>query len=65
MKDSKKDLMVLGLIAAVVLALILGFVLLTQNWGKTKDDINTEQAIKQLNKLYNTRNNAKDISTWI
>lgn len=52
MKDSKKDLMVLGLIAAVVLALIFGFVLLTQNWGKTKDDINSEQAIKQLNKLY-------------
>ena len=52
MKDSKKDLIVLGLIAAVVLGLIFGFVLLTQNWGKTKDDINSEQAIKQLNKLY-------------
>ena len=52
MKESKKDLVVLISIAIIVLGLILGAVLLTQNWGKTKEDINTEQAIKQLNKLY-------------
>lgn len=52
MKESKKDLIVLFSIAAVVIGLVLGFVLLTQDWGKTKDEINTEQAIKQLNKLY-------------
>lgn len=52
MKESKKDLIVLISIAIIVLGVILGVVLLTQNWGKTKDDINTEQAIKQLNKLY-------------
>ena len=50
MKDSKKDLIVLISIAAAVIGLVLGVVLLTQNWGKTKDEINTEQAIKQLNK---------------
>ena len=52
MKNSKKDLIVLAVIAVVVLVFVLGVVALTQNWGKTKDDINTEQAIKQLDKLY-------------
>ena len=52
MKNSKNNVVTLIAIAIVVLVLIFGFVAITQNWGKTKDTVNTEQAIKQLNKLY-------------
>lgn len=56
MKNSKNNVVTLIAIAIVVLVLIFGFVAITQNWGKTKDTVNTEQAIKQLNKLYSGLN---------
>lgn len=55
MKNSKNTT-ILVFTGIIVLALILTFVFFTQNWGKTKDTIDTEKATKQLNKLYSSLN---------
>ena len=54
MKNSKKDNIILAVIALIVVGLIFGVIFSTQNWGKSKDDINAEKSMKQLNKLYST-----------
>ena len=46
MKNSKNTT-ILVFTGIIVLALILTFVFFTQNWGKTKDTIDTEKATKQ------------------
>jgi len=42
----------LALIALIVFALVAGVVALTQNWGKKKDTVTTEAALKTLDNLY-------------
>jgi len=42
----------LGIIAVVVFGLIFGIVSLTQNWGKSKDTVSAESALKTLERLY-------------
>ena len=54
MKDSKKDGIILVIIALIVIGLIFGVVYTTKDWGKTKDSINAEKSLKQLNKLYSS-----------
>ena len=56
MKELKNDAKSLIVIALVVLAVIFSFIYFTQDWGKTKDTVNTEQATKDLNKLYSKLN---------
>ena len=56
MKESNTNIKNLIVIAIVVLAVIFSFVYFTQDWGKTKDAVNTEQAVKDLNKLYSKLN---------
>lgn len=52
MKASKNNTVKLAVIAVVVLGLIFGVVSITQNWGKNKDTIDTEAAMKKLDGLY-------------
>ena len=52
MKELKNNILSLVIIAIVVLAVIFTFVYYTQDWGKTQDTVKTEQAVKDLNKLY-------------
>ena len=56
MENSKKKFFNLILIAIIVLGLIGIFISLTNNWGKTKDTIDTEKSIKELNRLYTSIN---------
>lgn len=56
MKIFKNNVVKLATIAIVIFALIFGFVSITQNWGKTKDTVNTEQSVKKLNQLYSKLN---------
>ena len=56
MKILKNNIVKLGAIAIVVFGLIFGIVSVTQNWGKTKDTIDTEQSVKKLNQLYSKLN---------
>lgn len=49
----------LAVIAVVVFGLIFGVVSITKNWGKTKDTVNTEAALKTLDSLYNKLNVTK------
>jgi len=48
-----KNIVKLGIIAVVVFGLIFGIVSITQNWGKSKDTVSTESALKALSRLYN------------
>ena len=56
MKESKNNIINLIAIALGVLVIILGFVYFTQNWGKSKDTIDMEHSLKDLNKLYSKLN---------
>jgi len=56
MKIFENNIVKLGAIAVIVFTLIFGFVSITQNWGKTKDTVNTEQSVDKLNKLYSKLN---------
>lgn len=56
MKDLKNNILSLVIIAVVVLAVIFTFVYYTQDWGKTQDTVKTEQAVKDLSKLYSKLN---------
>ncbi|MBQ3414424.1 MAG: VWA domain-containing protein [Clostridia bacterium] len=56
MKDFKNNMSSILVIGGVVLAVIFAFIYFTQDWGKTKDAVNTEQAVKNLNKLYSKLN---------
>lgn len=56
MSNYKNNTITLIIIAIIVFGLIFSFVYFTQNWGKTKDTVNTEKSIKQLNKLYSSLN---------
>lgn len=56
MKIFKNNAVKLGAIAVIVFGLIFGAVTLTQNWGKTKDTVNTEQSVKKLKQLYSKLN---------
>jgi Ca-activated chloride channel family protein len=56
MKIVKNNTVMLGIIAVVVFGLIFGIVTITQNWGKNKDTVETETAIKQLDRLYSKIN---------
>lgn len=56
MKIFENNIVKLGAIAVIVFGLIFGVVSVTQNWGKTKDTVNTEQSIKKLNQLYSRLN---------
>lgn len=56
MKILKNNVVKLIAIAIVVFGVIFAVVYTTQNWGKTKDIVNTEQSIKELNKLYGKLN---------
>ena len=56
MKSNKNNIIILLIIAIIVFGLIFSFVSFTENWGKTKDDINIEQSRKELNKLYSSLN---------
>jgi len=49
---NKKSIVILGTIAVVVFGLIFGIVTLTQNWGKSRDTVDTESAMKTLDRLY-------------
>ena len=53
MKNKKNNIAILAVIAVVVFGLIFGIVYLTQNWGKSKDAVDTESAHKTLDRLYN------------
>jgi len=48
----RKNVVILGVVAVVVFFLILGVVTITQNWGKNKDTVDTESAMKTLDRLY-------------
>ncbi|MBQ3408814.1 MAG: VWA domain-containing protein [Clostridia bacterium] len=54
MKSSKKDNVILAVIAIIVVGLIIAVICSTQNWGKTQEDINYEKSVKDLNKLYSS-----------
>ena len=56
MKNFKNNFVKLGVIAVVVFGLILAIVSITQNWGKNKDTINRDAAIKKLNQMYSSLN---------
>ncbi|MDR1629480.1 MAG: VWA domain-containing protein [Oscillospiraceae bacterium] len=56
MKLFKNNVVKLGAIAVIVFGLIFAAVSLTQNWGKTKDTVNTEQSVKKLKQLYSKLN---------
>lgn len=56
MKEPKNNVFNLAIIALTVLVVILGFVFFTQNWGKNKDTIEMEKAVKELNKSYSKIN---------
>ncbi|HCC06829.1 MAG TPA: VWA domain-containing protein [Clostridiales bacterium] len=56
MKIFENNFIKLTAIALVVFGLIFGFVSVTQNWGKTKDVVNTEASFKKLNNLYSKLN---------
>lgn len=51
-KNSVKPLIILGIIAIVVFAVIYGGISLTQNLGKSKRVITTEKALETLDDLY-------------
>ena len=42
----------LGIAALVIFGIVYGMISITQNWGKDKDEINTVNATKDLDKLY-------------
>ncbi|MDR2737254.1 MAG: VWA domain-containing protein [Gracilibacteraceae bacterium] len=44
----------ISVLAVVVFGAIFGVITLTQTWGKSKDEVNTENALKTLNRLYNS-----------
>ena len=48
----KNNTVKLGIIAIVVFGLIFGIVTVTQNWGKSRDTVSTEAAMKKLDNLY-------------
>ena len=48
----KNNIIILAVIAVVVFGLIFGIVTITQNWGKSKDTVDTESAMKTLDRLY-------------
>ena len=48
----KNNTVKLGVIAIVVFGLIFGVVSITQNWGKSRDTVGSEAAIKKLDNLY-------------
>jgi len=52
MKASKNNTVKLAIIAVVVFSLIFGIVYVTQNWGKSKNAVDSESALKTLDKLY-------------
>jgi len=52
----KNSMILIGIIALVVFGLIFGIVTITQNWGKSKDTVNTESALKTLDRLYGKLN---------
>ena len=49
----KNSIVILAVIAAAVFGLIFGIVTITQNWGKSKDVVDTESALKTLERLNN------------
>ena len=48
----KNNTVKLAVIAVVVFGLIFGVVSVTQNWGKNRDTVDTEAAMKKLDSLY-------------
>ena len=52
MKKNKNNIIILAVIAVVVFGLIFGIITITQNWGKSKDTVDTESAMKTLDRLY-------------
>ena len=52
MKILKNNVVKLSIIAVVVFGVIFGIVTITQNWGKSKGTVDTETALKTLEKLY-------------
>ena len=56
MKEFNNNTKTLITIALCVLAIIFAFIYFTQDVGKTQDTINTEQSMKQLDKLYSKLN---------
>lgn len=56
MEENKNNIFNLIIIGIIVLSVIFVGIYYTQDLGKTKDTVNTEQAIKQLNKLYSKLN---------
>ena len=51
-----KNIIKIAIIAVVVFGLVFGIVTITQNWGKSKNVVDTESAIGALNKLYDRLN---------
>ena len=56
MKNNGLKLVLIGIL---VFGLIFGIVSITQNWGKRKDTVNTEAAVKKLNNMYSKLNVVK------
>jgi len=56
MANKGKAIVVLGVIAVIVFALVYFGISLTSNLGKSKTEISSEDAIKRLDKLYNNIN---------
>ncbi len=54
MKFFKKNIVKLSLLALIVFSLVFGIVYFTQNYGKPRDAMATNAAVRQLNKLYNS-----------
>jgi Ca-activated chloride channel family protein len=52
MINLKNPVLRLVLLGIVVFVLIFGAILITQNWGKTKDEVSKEAALKSLERLY-------------
>ena len=52
----KNSAVKIGIITVIVFGLIFGVVSATQNWGKTKATVDSEQSIKKLNELYTSLN---------
>ena len=48
----KNNTIKLAVIAVVVFSLILGIVMITKNWGKNRDTIDTDAAMRKLDGLY-------------
>ncbi|MCL1917105.1 MAG: substrate-binding domain-containing protein [Peptococcaceae bacterium] len=55
----KSNIVILGVIAVVVFGIIFGIVSFTENWGKSRDQVDTEAAMKNLDRLYSQLNISK------